>query len=59
MFFEFSLPMIIISVVVAITLRVADIVKNKKEFSLYKELIALSFIIYILLFIPSCYFSRQ
>ena len=40
--------MIIISVVVAITLRVADIVKNKKEFSLYKELIALSFIIYIL-----------
>lgn len=46
--FEFSLPMIIISVVVAITLRVADIVKNKKDFSLYKELIALSFIIYIL-----------
>ena len=46
--FEFSLPMIIISVVVAITLRVADIVKNKKEFSLYKELIALSFIIQIL-----------
>ena len=46
--FEFCLPMIIISVVVAITLRVADIVKNKKEFCFYKELIALSFIIYIL-----------
>ena len=46
--FKFSLPMIIISVVVAITLRVADIVKNKKEFCFYKELIALSFIIYIL-----------
>ena len=46
--FEFSLPMIIISVVVAITLRVADIIKNKKEFCFYKELIALSFIIYIL-----------
>ena len=46
--FEFSLPMIIISVVVAITLRAADIVKNKKEFCFYKELIALSFIIYIL-----------
>ena len=46
--FEFSLPMIIISVVVAITLRVADIVKNKKDFCFYKELIALSFIIYIL-----------
>ncbi len=46
--FEFSLPMVIISVVVAITLRVADILKNKKGFCLYKELIALSFIIYIL-----------
>ena len=46
--FEFSLPMIIISVVVAITLRTTDIIKNKKEFSLYKELISLSFIIYIL-----------
>ena len=46
--FEFSLPMIIISVVVAITLRAADIVKNKKTFCFYKELIALSFIIYIL-----------
>ena len=40
--------MIIISVVVAITLRVADIVKNKREFCFYKELISLSFIIYIL-----------
>lgn len=46
--FEFSLPMIIISVVVVVTLRVADILKNKKEFCFYKELIALSFIIYIL-----------
>ena len=46
--FSFSLPMVILSVVVAITLRVADIIKNKKQFSLYKELIALSFIIYIL-----------
>lgn len=46
--FSFSLPMIIISVVVVVTLRVADIVKNKKEVCLYKELLALSFIIYIL-----------
>lgn len=46
--FEFSLPMIIISVVVAITLRIAYIVKNKKGFCFYKELISLSFIIYIL-----------
>ncbi len=46
--FEFSLPMIIISVVVAISLRIADIIKNKKDFCFYKELISLSFIIYIL-----------
>lgn len=46
--FEFSLPMIIISVVVVVTLRAADILKNKKTFCFYKELIALSFIIYIL-----------
>ena len=46
--FEFSLPMVIISVVVAITLRITYIVKNKEEFCFYKELISLSFIIYIL-----------
>ena len=46
--FSFSLPMVIISVVVAVTLRITDIIKNKKEFCLYKELISLSFIIYIL-----------
>ena len=46
--FSFSLPMVVISVVVAITLRVADIIKNKKQFCLYKELISLSFVIYIL-----------
>lgn len=46
--FSFSLPMVIISVVVAVSLRIADIIKNKKTFCLYKELIALSFIIYIL-----------
>lgn len=46
--FSLSLPMVIISVVVAISLRVTDIIKNKKDFCLYKELISLSFIIYIL-----------
>lgn len=46
--FSFSLPMVVISVVVAVTLRITDIIKNKKEFCLYKELISLSFIIYIL-----------
>ncbi len=46
--FEFSLPMVVISVVVAITLRLADIIKYKKQFCLYKEFVALAFIIYIL-----------
>ena len=46
--FSFSLPMIIISVVVAITFRLTDIIKNKKTFCFYKELIMLAFIIYIL-----------
>lgn len=46
--FSLSLPMVIISVVVTISLRVTDIIKNKKDFCLYKELISLSFIIYIL-----------
>lgn len=46
--FSFSLPMVVISVVVAITLRIADIIKNKKTICLYKELVMLSFLIYIL-----------
>ena len=46
--FSFSLPMIIISVVVVVTLRIADIIKNKKQVCLYKEIIMLSFLIYIL-----------
>ena len=46
--FEFSLPMVVISVVVAVTLRITYIIKNKQEFCFYKELVSLSFIIYIL-----------
>lgn len=45
---HFTWPMIIISIVVIISLRVTYLIKNKERFVLYKELLALSFIIYIL-----------
>ena len=41
-------PMVIISIVVVISLRIFYIIRNKLHFSLYKELIALVFVIYIL-----------
>lgn len=45
---HFTWPMIIISIVIIISLRVTYLIKNKVRFVLYKELLALSFIIYIL-----------
>lgn len=45
---DFTWPMIIISVVIIISLRITYLIKNKERFVLYKELLALSFIIYIL-----------
>lgn len=45
---NFTWPMIIISVVIIISLRITYLLKNKTRFILYKELLALSFIIYIL-----------
>lgn len=46
--FNFTWPMVIISVVVMISLRVSYLIKNRKHFVLYKELLSLSFIIYIM-----------
>ncbi|MBE6147129.1 MAG: VanZ family protein [Firmicutes bacterium] len=45
---EFTWPMILICVLLVSSLRITDIVKNKKEFVLYKELLTLCFMIYIL-----------
>ncbi len=45
---EFSWPMIVISVLVVSSIRLTDIIKNKKKFILYKELTNLFFIVYIL-----------
>lgn len=41
-------PMLLISVVVVVSLRITYLIKNREHFTLYQELLALSFIIYIL-----------
>lgn len=45
---NFTWPMTIISLVIIVSFRICYIIKNKEKFVLYKELIALSFVIYIL-----------
>ena len=45
---SFTWPMIVISVVVLVSLRVTYLIKNKIRFVLYKELLMLCFVIYIL-----------
>ena len=45
---ELTWPMIIISIVVVVSLRVTYLMKNHLHLTLYKELLMLSFIIYIL-----------
>ena len=45
---NFTWPMVLISVVVLVSFRVCYLIKNKEKLVLYKELLGLSFIIYIL-----------
>ena len=45
---EYTWPMVVISSIIIISLRVTYLIENKEKFVLYKELFALSFIIYIL-----------
>lgn len=45
---ELTWPMIIISIVIVVSLRVTYLIKNHLHLTLYKELLMLSFIIYIL-----------
>ena len=45
---EITMPMIIVSVVVFILLRIIYLIKNKQKIVLYKELTYLAFIIYLL-----------
>ena len=44
----FTWPMILISVVILISLRITYLIKNRERFVLYKEFLMLSFVIYIL-----------
>lgn len=45
---KFSWPMIFISIIIVSSIRITYLIKNKKKFVLYKELLMLLFIIYIL-----------
>ncbi len=45
---NFTWPMILISVVILVSFRISYLIKNRERFVLYKELLMLSFIIYIL-----------
>jgi len=45
---EFTWPMIAISVVILISLRISHLIKNKQKFIFYKEMLMLIFIVYIL-----------
>lgn len=45
---DMTWPMLLISVVVVVSLRITYLIKNRKHFTLYQELLVLSFIIYIL-----------
>lgn len=45
---DMTWPMILISIVVVVSLRITYLIKNQKHFTLYQELLTLSFIIYIL-----------
>ncbi len=43
-----SWPMVLISVVILISLRITYLIKNKKKFVLYEEIFLLFFVMYIL-----------
>ena len=45
---DMAWPMVIISIVVVVSLRITYLIKNRIHFTLYKELLMLSFIIYTL-----------
>ena len=56
---EFTWPMVIICVLTLSSIRITDIVKNKKPFVLYKEIFLLFFLIYILCLFQIVTFEDQ
>ena len=45
---DFAWPMVVISIVIIVSLRITYLIKKKEHLVLYKELLSLTFIIYIL-----------
>lgn len=56
---EFTWPMIIICILTLSSLRITDIIKNKKPFVLYKEIFLLFFLVYILCLFQIVTFQDQ
>lgn len=56
---EFTWPMVVISILILTSLRITDIIKNKKPLIIYKEIFTLLFIIYILCLFQVVTFEDQ
>lgn len=56
---EFTWPMILISLLTISSIRITDIIKNKKSFVLYREIFLLFFLIYILCLFQIVTFEDQ
>lgn len=56
---EFTWPMILICILTLTSIRITDIIKNKKTFILYKEIFMLLFLIYILCMFQVVTFEDQ
>lgn len=56
---EFTWPMILISILTLSSIRITDIIKNKKPFILYREIFMLLFLIYILCLFQTVTFEDQ
>lgn len=56
---DFTWPMIIISIIIAVSFRIAYIIKNHEKIVLYQELLKLSFLIYILCLFQVVTFQDQ
>lgn len=56
---EFTWPMIVICILTLSSIRITDIIKNKKEFVLYKEIFTLLFLIYIMCLFQIVTFEDQ
>ena len=56
---EFTWPMIVICILILSSIRITDLIKNKKEFVLYKEIFTILFLIYIMCLFQIVTFEDQ